>query len=103
MKFRVLLIPSAEGDFNNLDGSIKKIVLKKLIQLENNPFTGQPLGNKAGMDLTGYYKIYAAKKKIRIIYELKEEILIISIISIGKREDFSAYLNAYLRVNKSRD
>ncbi len=63
---------------------------------------GQPLGNKAGMDLTGYFKLYVVKKKIRIIYELKEKLLIVSIISIGKREDFSAYLQAYLRLNKNK-
>jgi mRNA interferase RelE/StbE len=103
MKFKVLLIPPAEKDFDSLDGSLKKIVLKKLIQLESNPFIGQPLGNKAGMDLTEYYKLYAAKKKIRIIYELMEEKLIVSIISIGKRENFSVYLQAYLRLNKKAD
>ena len=101
MKFKVLLIPEAEEDFKNLDGSLKIIILKKLIQLEINPFTGQALGNKAGMDLTGYYKLYIFKKKIRIVYEVKEEILIVSIISIGKRENFSVYLQAYLRKNQN--
>ena len=101
MRFKVLLIPEAEEDFKELDGSLKIIILKKLIQLETNPFMGQALGNKAGMDLTGYYKLYVFKKKIRIVYEVKEEILIISIISIGKRENFSVYLEAYLRKNQN--
>ena len=97
MKFKVFLIPEAEEDFKNLDESLKKLVLKKLIQLETNPFIGEALGNKAGMDLTGYYKLYVFKKKIRIVYEIKKDILIVSIISIGKRENFSVYLQAYLR------
>ncbi|MCL4415102.1 MAG: type II toxin-antitoxin system RelE/ParE family toxin, partial [Actinobacteria bacterium] len=99
MKFKIFLIPEAEEDFKNLDGSLKKLVLKKLIQLETNPFMGEALGNKAGMDLTGYYKLYVFKKKIRIVYEIKEDILIVSIISIGRRENFSVYLQAYLRRN----
>ena len=102
MVFKVFLTASAEKDFNKLDGSLKKIVLKKLIQLKNNPFMGQPLGNKTGMDLTGYYKLYVFKKKVRIVYELMEEKLIVSIISIGKREDFSVYFQAYLRINKNK-
>ena len=103
MKFKVFLIPEAEEDFKNLDGSLKKLVLKKLLQLETNPFIGEALGNKAGMDLTGYYKLYVFKKKTRIVYEIKEDILIVSIISIGKREKFSVYLQAYLRRNTNKN
>ncbi|MCL4378252.1 MAG: type II toxin-antitoxin system RelE/ParE family toxin [Actinobacteria bacterium] len=102
MKFKVILIPEAKEDFKNLDGSLKKIVLKKLIKLETNPFMGEPLGNKAGMDLTGFFKLYVFKRKIRIVYEIKEDILIIKIISIGKRENFLAYLHAYLRINLNK-
>jgi mRNA interferase RelE/StbE len=97
MKFKIQLIPGAEQDFKKLDGNVKKLVLKKLIQLESNPLLGEALGNKAGMDLTGYYKIYILKKKIRIIYEIKDEILIVRVISIGKRENFSVYIQSYLR------
>jgi len=38
------------------------------------------LGNKAGMDLTGFYKIYILKNKIRVVYEIKENILVIRVI-----------------------
>ena len=99
MKFKVLLISEAKEDFKKLDGSQKKHILKKLIQLETNPFIGESLGNKAGMDLTGYFKLYAYKKKIRIVYEIKESSLIIRIISIGKRENFTVYIQAFLRRN----
>lgn len=66
------LIPEAREDFDRLDGSVKKIVLKQLIKLEQNPEYGNPLGNKAGINLEGYFKLYADKKRIRIIYEVKE-------------------------------
>jgi len=89
-------------DFEKLDVSIKKQILKKLILLETNPFLGKPLGNRAGMDLIGYYKLYAYKRKIRIIYEIKDESLIIRVVSIGKREDFTVYLQAFLRRGKNR-
>lgn len=89
-------------DFEKLDVSIKKQILKKLILLETNPFLGKPLGNRAGMDLIGYYKLYAYKRKIKIIYEIKDESLIIRVISIGKREDFTVYLQAFLRRDKNR-
>jgi mRNA interferase RelE/StbE len=101
MRFNVLLIQEAKKDFEKLDGSIKKQILKKLILLETNPFLGKPLGNRAGMDLAGYYKLYAYKKRIRIVYEVKNEALIILVISIGKREDFTVYLQALLRASKN--
>lgn len=91
MKFTVLLIQEAKRDFEKLDGSVKKQILNKLILLEANPFLGKPLGNRAGMDLTGYYKLYAHRKKIRIVYEIKDETLIIRVISIGK-ERISLYI-----------
>ena len=97
MKFDVRLTDESKKDFDRLDVSIKKHVLKKLILLETNPFPGKPLGNKAGIDLTGYYKLYVLKKKIRIIYKIIDQKLIITIISIGKRENLAAYYLAYLR------
>ena len=96
MKFEVRFTGESKKDFERLDGSIKKSVLKKLIQLESKPFLGKPLGKKAGIDLTGYYKLYASRK-IRIIYRVIKQELIISVISIGKREDLAAYYLAYLR------
>ena len=45
--WKVELIPEAHTDFNKLDGSVKKQVLKQLVKLERNPKYGAPLGNKA--------------------------------------------------------
>jgi mRNA interferase RelE/StbE len=66
--WKVELIPEAHADFNKLDGSVKKQVLKQLVKLEQNPKCGIPLGNKAGINLEGYFKLYADKKRIRFVY-----------------------------------
>ena len=65
--WKVELIPEALADFNRLDGSVKKRVLKQFVKLERNPKYGDSLGNKAGINLEGYFKLYADKKRIRII------------------------------------
>lgn len=88
--WKVELVPEAQNDFNTLDGSVRKQVLKQLIKLEQNPNYGDPLGNKAGINLDGYFKLYADKKQIRIIYEVVEDI--IKVIAIDKREDMEVYL-----------
>jgi len=71
--FKVELHPEAVKDFDALDGSIRKEVVKKINALSENPFLGKPLGNKIGLDLTGFYKLFAAKKKYLILYRLLNE------------------------------
>ena len=70
--------------------------MKQLIKLEQNPEYGNPLGNKAGINLEGYFKLYADKKRIRIIYEVN--VNIIKIIAIDKREDMEVYRQAFIRI-----
>jgi len=94
--WKVELIPEAQEDFNKLDGSVKKRVLKQLVKLEQNPKCGDPLGNKAGINLEGYFKLYADHKRIRIIYE--EIAQIIKVIAIDKREDLEVYHLALKRI-----
>ena len=93
MSFRVELIPEAEKDYKKLDGSIKKLVNKKIDELADKPFLGEQLGNKQNIDLTGFYKIYVSKKSYRIVYRLlsPDEIEIIEIWGIGKREKEEIY------------
>ena len=94
--WKVEFIPEAREDFDRLDGSVKRLVLKQLIKLEQNPEYGDPLGNKAGINLEGYFKIYADKKRIRIIYEVKENI--VKVVAIDKREDMEVYRIALKRI-----
>ena len=94
--WKVELVPEAQNDFNTLDGSVRKQVLKQLIKLEQNPNYGDPLGNKAGINLDGYFKLYADKKQIRIIYEVVEDI--IKVIANDKREDMEVYRIALKRI-----
>ena len=98
--WKVELIPEALADFNRLDGSVKKRILKQLVKLERNPKYGDPLGNKAGIDLEGYFKLYADKKQIRVIYEVIDHV--IKIIAIDKREDMEVYRIALKRILSMR-
>jgi mRNA interferase RelE/StbE len=55
------------------------------------------------MDLTGYYKIYVAKKSYRIVYRIiKEEIEIIEIWGIGKRDKLEIYESIGQRIANRR-
>jgi len=92
MPWKIEFIPKAEKDFAALDGSVKKEVARKMDELAENPHLGKPLGNKFGVNLVGFYKIYAVKKKYRIVYRiLAEQIEVIEIFGIGKREKEEIY------------
>ena len=79
-------------EYKSLDGSVKILADKILEKLEKNPFLGEKLGNKNNIDLTGYYKLYFNRKKHRIVYRIvKNEIEIIEIWGIGKRDKMEIY------------
>jgi mRNA interferase RelE/StbE len=90
--YKVEFHPGAVKDFDRLDGSIRKEVVKKIDALSENPFLGKALGNRMGLDLTGFFKLYVAKKKIRIVYRLLKDYLeVIEVVGIGKREKEEVY------------
>jgi mRNA interferase RelE/StbE len=104
MACKITFLPDAEKDFDNLAGSLKKQAAKKIDALSGNPFLGKPLGNKLGLDLTGFYKLYFAKKKYRIVYRLMGECIeVIEIIGIGKRDKAEVYKMAAQRLIKLKE
>ena len=102
MRYKVLLTPEAAADFRALDGSVKKLVAKQLMKLEESPHLGQPLGNIQGFDLTGYYKLYAVKKSIRVVYQIIEDDVVVEVVGIGKRADFEVYADVAKRLLKKK-
>ena len=98
--YKIVFHPEAQKELLSLDGSVRIIVLKQLKKLEQFPQLGELLGNKHGYDLTGYRKLYANKKNIRIVYSIIEEQILIKVIAIGKREDFQVYKDADNRTDK---
>ena len=93
MSYKIELIPEAQNDYRKLDGGIKKLVNKKLDELSDKPLLGEQLGNKHNINLTGFYKIYIAKKSFKIVYRLitPSQIEIIEIWGIGRRDKEEIY------------
>ncbi len=101
MSCEVRLHPAALEEFQALDGRMRLMVAKQLIKLQDNPLAGKELGNRAGIDLTGYRKLYLDNRRIRIVYQFRQEIVIVFVVSIGKREDLAVYLEAARRVQQA--
>lgn len=98
MRYSVTLTADAADDFRHLDGSLRISVAKQLRKLETTPLLGEHLGNRAGLNLTGYYKLYAAQKSIRIVYRIIEQKVVVDVVAIGKREDMSVYKTSLKRI-----
>jgi mRNA interferase RelE/StbE len=101
LPYRVVLTADAANDFRKLDGSLKEQVARQLKKLETSPHLGEHLGRKAGLNLTGYYKLYVAKKSIRIVYRIVELDVIVEVVAIGKREDLGVYREVIRRILKA--
>jgi mRNA-degrading endonuclease RelE of RelBE toxin-antitoxin system len=75
----------------SLDGSEQRLVVGQLTKLKTSPLLGKPLGHRRGIDLTGYRKVYAANKRLRIIYQVREAEVLVEVIAIGPRADMRVY------------
>ena len=99
----IQFIPEAVKDYKSLDGNIKLLVNDKIDKLKKNPFLGEELGNRNNINLAGYYKIYIDRKKYRIVYRIvKNEIEIIEIWGIGKRDKMKIYKDVKKRISKRK-
>jgi mRNA interferase RelE/StbE len=70
------------------------------IKLEHSPQLGEHLGGRAGLDLTGYYKLHAARKLARIVYRIVASEVLVEVIGIGRRENPQVYRDAILRLRR---
>ena len=99
MTYNVVLKEEANEDLNELSHNQKILIFKQLKKLSTSPQLGILLGNKAGYDLTSYRKMYADKKKLRIIYRIVDDVIEVEVIAIGKRDDMDVYAKASERMD----
>src|SRR5574344_1459925 len=85
-------------DLKVLDNALVIKVFKKLKQIQQSPQVGENLGNKNGMNLSGFKKVYIDKKRVRIVFEVQDDILTVYTIAIGQRDDMEVYKKAFDRL-----
>ena len=90
----------AVAEFDSLDKGMRKRLLIQLEKLEKNPELGKTLGNVGGINLTGCRSLYFDDKRMRIVYKILEEKIVVLVLSIGKRRNEEAYKNAGKRNRK---
>jgi mRNA interferase RelE/StbE len=89
---------AAQEDVIALDGSDRPLVETALLKLTTDPqLRGYPLrGN-----LAGYRALVVGKKKIRIVFKVISEQVVVFVIAIGHRRNDEVYLKAATRTDDS--
>ena len=86
MTYRVGLERAAVEGLAALDRGDQRQVHERLQELEDVPHTGKPLGNRAGINLTGWHKLVLCNRRVRVIFRVEEPDLV---RELG--EDYRAY------------
>jgi len=95
--YKIIYHPLIEEDLKKINNSIQIEIFKKIEKIKQSPELGQLLGSKNNMNLSGLRKLYVAKKQVRIVYEIVNNILVVKVIAIGKREGMEVYKEAERR------
>ena len=95
-RYRLQFVPSAWAEWQKLDGSVKepfRRLLKK--RLDNPHVPGAALYGA----LAGHYKIKLNKQGYRLVYGVEDDVLIVMVMAVDRREDSVVYQSAMQRVS----
>ncbi|MBK5914655.1 type II toxin-antitoxin system mRNA interferase toxin, RelE/StbE family [Rhodocyclus purpureus] len=97
--YRLKFLPEALDEWNALDGSVKS-VLRKLLKkrLEQPHVPGAELHG----ELRDCYKIKLLKQGYRLVYQVEDDVLVVLVLAVAKREDLAAYRSAVERLLAGR-
>ncbi len=94
-KYKLKFVPSAWQEWQALDGSVKDTFKQALRKRLNNPHAP---GSELRGELKGYYKIKLKKQGYRLVYGVEDEVLVVLVMAVDKREDSLVYRSALSRV-----
>ncbi|KAB0641557.1 type II toxin-antitoxin system RelE family toxin [Burkholderia stagnalis] len=86
---------SALKEWKKLDAPIREQLKKKLAERLNNPH----VESAQLSDLPGCYKIKLRSSGYRLVYEVNDHSITVTVVSVGKREGNRAYAKAKKRLS----
>lgn len=98
-KYRLKFVPSAWAEWQALDESVKEPLRKLLRKRLDNPHVP---GSALHGQLAGFYKIKLRKQGFRLVYGVEDDVLVVMVMAVDKREDSVVYQAALSRL-KSGD
>jgi mRNA interferase RelE/StbE len=93
--YRLKFVPDALKEWQELDGSIKEPLRKALKKRLDDP---RVPGSQLHGELHDCYKIKLRKQGYRLVYTVEDNVLVVLVLSIDRREDMAAYHAAFARL-----
>ncbi len=94
-KYRLKFVPAALKEWDTLDGSVKEVLRKALKKRLEQPHLP---GSELHGDLQGCYKIKLRQQGYRLVYNVENDVLVVLVLAVDKREDMAAYRSALERL-----
>ncbi|WP_119005695.1 type II toxin-antitoxin system RelE family toxin [Vibrio ezurae] len=94
MSYKLTFKVEAQKEWKKLDSTVKDQFKKKLASRLENPHV--PSAKLNGMP--NCYKIKLRSAGYRLVYEVRDEQIIVSVVAVGKRERNEVYKTAIKRI-----
>ena len=88
-------MPDALKEWQELEGSIKEPLRKSLKKRLGQPHVP---GSQLHGGLHGCYKIKLRKQGYRLVYTVEDDVMVVLVLAIDRREDMAAYHAAFARL-----
>ncbi len=93
--YRLKFVPDALAEWNALDGSLKEPLRKLLKKRLDNP---RVPGAELKGELRDCYKIKLLKQGYRLIYAVEDDVMVVLVLAVDKRDKSVAYRAAIKRL-----
>jgi mRNA interferase RelE/StbE len=94
-RYRLKFVPDALAEWEALDGSVKNVLRKLLKKRMEQP---KLPGSQLHGDLHNCYKIKLKKQGYRLVYTVEDDVMVVLVLAVDKREDLAAYQAAMERL-----
>ena len=95
-QYRLKFIPEALKEWQALDGSVKEVLRRALKKRLDQPHLP---GSELHGNLRNCYKIKLRQQGYRLVYSVEDDVLVVLVLAIDKREDMAAYRSALARLD----
>lgn len=98
--YRLKFVPDALAEWNALDGSLKEPLRKLLKKRLDNP---RVPGAELKGELRDCYKIKLLKQGYRLIYAVEDDVMVVLVLAVDRRDKSVAYRAAIKRLQDKDD
>ena len=94
MTYKLDFKKSAYKEWNKLGSTLREQFKKKLLERLDNPHV--PASKLSGAD--NLYKIKLRQSGYRLVYKVEDDVIIVTVLAVGKRERSDVYKKAIHRI-----